>query len=743
MDSVFKSAKWITQSYLVDERINEGKVSAFRNDYVLKEKPQSCLLHIAAFKSCVLWINGKRIYNSHIRFWAKHVRYDSIEIAPFLKKGNNTFAVVLTAPTGSLGYGEFVRSALMMYGEALTGEDSHVIQTDGTWHGCPASWYGFGEYMISVPTTYQEHYNGYVKEPAGWKINKKYLAWPVVFLLGGVGTPPFYDMSPRDILYLEEKEAACVCVWTGRGETKKKRFSGEPAKCFNREEKTGEKVCRDGADAYDNRSENIYTFDFGKTAYIRPGIEVLEKHGSVRAEFYYSLKLDEKPEANTAFGFACEGFADSFTPTSGSKGWEALSPRGFRFMTVKIAGDGYLKFRIKSRLVEYPYGAAYEVVEENEQSAESTEIVKNAENVETAESAETAVVRSIWNTAAETLRSGTNDVIVDTCSRENVLWTFDAMVGGKAAWYTFGDSRMWRRCLVLAGEGVEENGNFRTVVPSGDSFMKLLDQNLYWVRSCWEYYELTGDKTLLEEMEPMIYSLLSFCSRYITEEDLFSPPDYIWHWVDWANIDKRPYSLPINCILLHAAQAGEKIADVLADGNLEEKSLGVLSRSIAERLLPACSSFFDASLGSFVSHMEPKGEKPVYNDFGFLPPEKVTPLSIHAVMLAVSCGCGTDEMRRRSMETMAGLLRENPTDPQVMMGPGWTEILLSVLFDYGYDKEAVQYVKTHYGRYIQNHAPTYGEGFGNGDMFNTAHSWGSSVNSLIARYQEKFGVQIK
>ena len=51
-------------------------------------------------------------------------------------------------------------------------------------------------------------------------------------------------------------------------------------------------------------------------------------------------------------------------------------------------------------------------------------------------------------------------------------------VSGKAAYYTFGELKMWKRCLRLIGEGVDEDGNFKSVVPSEDSFMKLIDQNL-------------------------------------------------------------------------------------------------------------------------------------------------------------------------------------------------------------------------------------------------------------------------
>ena len=333
----------------------------------------------------------------------------------------------------------------------------------------------------------------------------------------------------------------------------------------------------------------------------------------------------------------------------------------------------------------------------------------------------------------------------------------DALVAAKAAYYTFGELKMWKRCLLLIADGVDGNGNFRTVVPSGDSFMKLTDQNLYWVHSCMEYCMISKDMDFARTVRSKIYDFLSLCERYITEEDLFAPPDFTWHWVDWANIDRRPYSLPINCILIKAAESAAKIAEFAKDNLLRD-----LADRIVKRIRPQCARFYDRKRGIFITHIEPLKKDIPYNAFGFMDKEDVTPISIHSVLLACDAQCGSEQMRKGSVACLNRIM-ENPYAPEVLMGPGWAEILLSQLVKFGYAETAEKYIKAHFGKIAESGQKTFPEAFQRAETgakpdagtsakadaeteanigAKTAHAWGSSVNSLLAVYQEEFGVNV-
>ena len=227
--------------------------------------------------------------------------------------------------------------------------------------------------------------------------------------------------------------------------------------------------------------------------------------------------------------------SDSFTPDAENRSWMGLTPRGFRFLTVKVTGSGHCQFRLQAQAVEYPY------FKENQFQCDD------------------AFLQAVWDTSLATLRAATTDVIGEP-ARENVLWTFDACVGGKAAYYSFGDTAMWRHCLELVAQGIDADGIPNAVVPAGYSFMVLIDQALYWVQSCKEYFWATGDRAFLAQQAPAIQRLLHFCQQHMTDDNLFIPPSFAWHWVDWAPLNKEPYSMPINGMLLLAAQAANAVA---------------------------------------------------------------------------------------------------------------------------------------------------------------------------------------
>lgn len=203
-----------------------------------------------------------------------------------------------------------------------------------------------------------------------------------------------------------------------------------------------------------------------------------------------------------------------------------------------------------------------------------------------------------------------------------------------------------------------------------------------------------------------------------------------------GNNRQTPYSLPINCILILAAESAVKIADIVDNNALCE-----LSEKIIKTLRPSCERFYSENEGSFVCRIEPKGEMPEYNSFNFLKDEDVTALNIHAICLACAAMCGTEEMRTNSLKTLVKLMHEDIDDRRLGMGPGWIEILLSTLVQHGYTEEAKMYIKTKYGYVLDSGAPTIGEGLGKG-KFNTSHAWGSCVNSLIALNKDAFGVSI-
>jgi hypothetical protein len=599
-----------------------------------------------------------------------------------------------------MGCSSVSRLALILDGFAKYKEETTEISTDASWKMRVADWYSPFKYFLSLAAGFQEHYNANL-ESKNWRTELPYEGWTEAWSMGPIGTPPWKNMIKRTTSLLQENVFRAPIVWKGIASREIAGMDVNLAISFNEEDIHGYFFNDNLDEYYDNNNENVFVFDFGKTRLIRPGIDVVNASGELRIELFYSLELTVKPSAMRGFESEDEGFVDSITPRQGDTSWEAIYTRGFRFMTVKIVGKGFCKFRQNSKTIEYPY-------------------LKN-----TSFQCSESMLESIWRISSETLRSSTSDVIVDTCSREDNLWTFDACVAGKAAFYTFGELNMWRRCLVLISQGIDEDGIPKAIVPSEYTYMCLFDQAFYWVHSCWEYYLASGDHLFLEEVVKPIERLIGLSKSYITIEGLFNPPEYSWHWVDWAPIDKTPYSLPINCLLLLASDAASNIAR-----SLNNEDLNSVTLTISKKLRNGIGSFYDSNSQCFRASIKPKVDLPAGNPMNYYGTGgMVINHDLHGNALACLTKCGTEQQRKNSIAFAAHRISEE-FGPDNKFGPGWTEILLSSLFEYGFGKEAFAFIKRVYGDFIKAGAPTWGESF-NGQVFNTAHAWGASVNSLI------------
>jgi hypothetical protein len=595
----------------------------------------------------------------------------------------------------SSGYAPISRIGLIAEGETAAGD---ILATDGSWQARTADWIAATDLVISLPTGPQEHFDAR-RAPANWKTAPPTDGWSEAFVLGPVGTPPWRSLTPRPVPLLTETLAAPPLVWRGTGPPDAAPVGDNLAAKFNALPLSGG-PCEDLSVGWiDAAAGDVFVFDLGRTRMIRPGLEVREVSGDVRVECFYATALGDRPQADGGFGSAIEGATDSVTP-QGVTAWEALHGRGMRFVTVRIAGSGTCRWKLAAKTVEYPFAAPKTLATDDPELAR------------------------IWEVSQATIRSSTDDVYVDCCSREDTLWTFDACVTGEAAFRTFGEQAMWRRCLALIAQGIDEQGYPKSVVPSDTSFMCLVDQAHVWLISCLRYAEATGDDSLTAEIADAAHRLIAMCAAHVTADGLYAPPPSSWHFVDWAPIDRRPYSLPANALLVVAADAAAKLGQRIGHADLLREAT-----ALAETLRPNLAAFYEDAEGSFRSHLAAATE-PRHVARVFSGPETV-PYAIHGTVLAVLAGAGTPAQRGSAMRHVAGLL-DAPLGPANKFGPGWTNLLLDPLFDYGHGDAALAFVKRVYGQFLAVDAPTWGEGFGP-SRYNSAHGWGSTVNTLLAK----------
>ena len=91
----FEGTKWIS----VDETlVKTNQWICFRKSFDLKKKETSAQLHIAVDSKYWLWVNGKMVvFEGELKRGPnpEDTYYDKVEIAPYLKKGKNTIAILM------------------------------------------------------------------------------------------------------------------------------------------------------------------------------------------------------------------------------------------------------------------------------------------------------------------------------------------------------------------------------------------------------------------------------------------------------------------------------------------------------------------------------------------------------------------------------------------------------------------------------------------------------------------------
>ena len=118
----------LLQHSLIWSEQGNAKAVAFRKSFQLKQKPNSAILNLFADAKYMLWINGKYVARGPCRFDPKRPEYDTRDIAQSLVSGKNTLQVLV--------YGHVSGGDAMEHTPGLTLSleiGKNKLTTDPTW----------------------------------------------------------------------------------------------------------------------------------------------------------------------------------------------------------------------------------------------------------------------------------------------------------------------------------------------------------------------------------------------------------------------------------------------------------------------------------------------------------------------------------------------------------------------------------------------------------------------------------
>jgi alpha-L-rhamnosidase len=720
---------WITDCWHSDGAPALNRYYAFRNVIKVPGEIETANLLITANARYQLWINGETVSRGPARCYPHNQSYDVLDVGKYLRKGENSIAVLVHNPGRSTAQYLHQRGAgLLCSGEVLLRSGEKIrIRTDATWLGREADWYLHDDAMISVWIGFQEHYDA-GNEPAEWKTCPldQLHGWNNALPLGSPDIQPYTRLTPRATQSLVEEPVDASPVVSGvfRPSDEKPDSSNLRLKLESGvvERRPMDAVAKSEGNGWytflaQPDGANLITFDLGQTMPVRLALEIEDASKIELVEMYYSESLTDSgmPICGCGLGRCDEGDADSYVPAPHVPGFfETFGLRGCRFVTVVAYLKSDARIQLSARHVHYPVERLpFECSDET--------------------------INAFWKKSDRTLQTCMLDTYIDCCNREQALWIFDACVQGIAAFYIYGDTALLRRSLEVTGDSALPGGLLRNVGPMMPCFMVMVDQTLEWLQTCLDYALLSGDVEFLLQIENSACDFMERCLKEMTSEGLLIPPPGTWHWNDWANLDRRPYSLLVNARLFGAACAGQRMAALCNSARLNKVSMRI--RNILKKSLPR---FYSPEEGAFLEHIDVgpgvenlRGDENLY-PLGFPAGFKVniqSPCSIHsnAVMLSnrlLDPDLFSEEMADGALNFLVTELSRD-FNPVNQFGPGWIEKIFRPLFEYGQDRVAIRLIKRIGEHWGKGGAPTWPETFDANGKYNSAHGWGAAMNTLF------------
>ena len=608
-----------------------------------------------------------------------------------------------------------MRSRPGLWVEATT-TDGTVIATDATWKALPAA-----AYQQWLPCM-MSHFGFYevcdhALVPTGWNTAAfDDSAWPAAAVIGPAGTAPWTRLIPRDIPLLATTEIAPTAILT--------RGRCEPGPLPETEKDVTvavEMVARRrqpvataaplafpltlGADA----SGEFVVLDFGRivTGHIR--LTFTGARAGQRIDIGHDEILDPAglPNVRRLYVHA----ADRAYLRADQRELTLFGGRGFRYLMLDVAaGPGGVTLT----------GATV---------AERTYPTPRTGSFRSSDPA----LEHLYQVGLTTTRLCMLDTFVDCPTRERVMW-MDLAVEAPCSVYGFGDTALWRRCLLLFAQNPATGGAVAGAIKGFapcDYDPMLLSYTLYYLMSVADYHRHSGDTRAAAALFPTLLKQLEIVGQFTTPDGLVNEKWPGWGtFLDWAAMDFGGVSSCNNAIYIRAHR---DLATLARDLGAADTAAALETKATA--LATAYRrAFWSAAEGLFVDALYDGQPSPVRSQLanvmaiwaGLVPAVEVRPLIARITeesRLLPLTACNY-RLQPGFKSQVGGIVR--------ISTPGSGYLFAEVMFQHGLAREALDYLKRWWLPITKN--GTYTEHFGNDYDISYCHGWGAGAVIQLPAY---------
>lgn len=611
-------------------------VVLLRRSFDLTDAPARVVARLTADSRYVLWVNGRLVGRGPVRDHPQRLHYDTFDLAPVLRPGVNTVAVLarhygLATPwwmpssaTFGLGGGSFLFEAAL--GDPFDATTPWIV-SDETWRALePGAW----DALIGqgIGATVPEACDGRLV-PAGWQ-DPGFAdhEWRSAHLLAtnyvGFGgdphppTHPYGALLPRPIPQLggAARPGRITAVATAPDPLDEAALDADPVVQVGLDERhaaehgtartvdvTGDDACTIDLSA---RELAVVHVDFGEQVAGHVELRVDAPAGTrIEAKGAEALDAEGRLEAlqqHSGFRYTCRGHDDTF---------ETFDTIGLRHLALVIRGAGTTTIgsvTVHEHLFAGPAPDLSDPAAPSDAAGSSVSASgrSSAPSPATAGAGEQPwfacsdpLLDDIWRIGRRTVDLCSQDAYLDCSSREQRAWTGDSVVHQLVDLTSQLDWSLARH-NVSVGAASRPDGML-PMAASGDfawfDNTMIPDWALHWVHAVHNLYRYTGDRDLVAELLPVAERVLRWFLPFQGRDGLL---DAVTGWVllDWSAVSGEGRSATLNALWARGLQDFAEMAEWLGDTGRARWAAGRWA-AVAEGF----EQFWDPARGRYVDNI--------------------------------------------------------------------------------------------------------------------------------------------
>lgn len=508
------SAQWITTP---DGPTRDYSVAYFRKFLSLSQTPSRFLVDVSADTRFELHVNGKRVTAGPALADVQHWRYESIDLAPYLKTGNNEIAAMVwnlgsAAPVSQMG----LETAFL-----LSAEDAGnaAVNTGVTRHrpapGETATTdFSNGWQTLKEPgrtAGHEQMLDYYAAEPQEVMDGRKMqwdwdsaaglkAQWLPALVLGGAGprgaqdSPTPWILQKDELPQMQYRAISPGHVVRSSSETSNTRTLDRPV------------TIPAHADVTFLLDREELTTAFPSLS-LRGGVDATVD--MTYAEALYDAK-GEKGNRNQIEGRHIQGISDHVVSDGGSRTYRTLWWRTWRYLQVEVKTETQPLTieKLEAFYTAYPFKA--------EAHFESND----------------PVLSKIWDTGWRTAQLCSHETYMDTPYWEQLQYVGDTRIQALLSYAVTGDDRLGRQAILAYRNSLLTDGLTQSRYPSALTQV-IPPFSLLWVGMLHDFWMYRSDAAFVTSVLPATRGVIDWFAARQRTDGLMGRVEW-WPFVDWS-----------------------------------------------------------------------------------------------------------------------------------------------------------------------------------------------------------------